>query len=110
MNARETGSTLGRNASTAVIVPIAGIVGGLILGFLRSKALGLTALDQLMCLIKWAVTGFFAGLGLVMVLAVQPRRGDVFSIRRLMILIAMIGVLTWFFARVFLGVIGPGGF
>ena len=110
MDVREMRPALSRNASAAVIAPIAGLIVGLILGGLRSKVLGLSELDQLMCIIKWAVTGSFAGLGLVLLLAVRPRRGDVLSIRRLMVIIALIGLLTWFVARIFLGVIGPEGF
>jgi hypothetical protein len=99
-----------RNASAAVILPIAGMLGGLFIGGLRAYGGGLDAFAQISRVVKWGVTGFFAGLVLVVLLAVQVRRGDSVSIRRLMVLIAVAGLLTWFFSRILFGVIGFEGF
>jgi hypothetical protein len=110
MDVTETPRGIGRNASAVVIIPIAGMMGGLIVGGIRAWALGLTDLNELTCIIKWAVTGFFAGLALVVLLAIQFRGRDVISVRRLMALVAVAGLLTWFFARVFSGAVGPEGF
>ena len=56
--------------------------------------------------IRWGVTGFFLGLALVVLLSVSLRRKDLVSIRGMMVLVAIAGVLSWFFARILFGVIG----
>ena len=111
MERAESSSGLSRNASAAVIWPVAGMVGGLIIGALRAGR-GVAAFDivEVERIIKWGVTGFFAGLGVVLLLAFQFRRRDVVSIRRLMALIAVAALVAWFFARVFFGAIGYEGF
>ena len=76
-----------RNAAAAVILPIAGMLGGLAIGAFRARGpAGVAELTPLLCAIKWGITGFFAGLALVVLLALQLRRQDVISIRRLMVL------------------------
>jgi hypothetical protein len=99
-----------RSAPAAVILPIAGILGGLIVGAFRASGRGPDQLAQIECVVKWGVTGFFGGLALVVLLALQLRREDVISIRRLMVLVAAAGLIAWFFARVLFGVIGYEGF
>jgi hypothetical protein len=99
-----------RSASATVILPIAGMLGGLFVGMGRAWYLGLRELSPLECVIRWGVTGFFAGLGLVLLLAVQFRREDLISIRRLMVLIAVAAFIAWFFGRVLFGAIGFQGF
>jgi hypothetical protein len=99
-----------RSASAAVIVPIAGLLGGLSVGGFRARAFGPDQFAQLACVIKWGVTGFFAGLALVLLLAFSLRREDVVSIRRLMALVVVAGLVAWFFARVLFGAIGYEGF
>jgi hypothetical protein len=110
MDVREIKPVVNRGASTAVIWPITGMVGGLLAGVFRARSLGLIDLDFLSCTLKWGVTGFFAGLGLVLLLAMSIRRGDVLSIRRLMALVAIAGVVAWFFARILFRAIGYEGF
>jgi hypothetical protein len=110
MDVQEIKPGVNRNASTAVIAPIAGMLGGLVVGGVRTWIRGLADLELLSCVIKWGVTGFFAGLGLVLLMALQLRRTDVISIRRLMALVAIAGIVAWFFARVFFGAIGYEGF
>ena len=61
-------------------------------------------------MIKWGVTGFFGGLALVLLLALQLRREDVISIRRLMALVVVAALIAWFFSRVLFGLIGYEGF
>lgn len=110
METQATRPVIGRNAAFAVIWPIAGMMGGLLIGVLRAKYLGLLDLGLLTCVIKWSVTGFFAGLGAVVLLALQFRGRDVVSIGRLMAVVAVAGVVAWFFSRVFFDAIGFGGF
>jgi hypothetical protein len=97
-----------RNASAAVLVPILGLIGGLIAGGIRVG--GRLDIREIELVLKWGVTGFFAGLGLILLLALQFRGRDVISIRRLLALVAVAALVTWFFARIFLGVIGDAGF
>jgi hypothetical protein len=99
-----------RSASAAVIAPIAGMLGGLFIGAFRARGLGADQFAQLARVIKWGVTGFFAGLALILLLALSLRRRDVVSIRRLMALVAAAGLIAWFFARVLFGAIGYEGF
>ena len=110
MDVQEIKPGVNRSASAAVISPIAGMLGGLFVGVFRARSLGLIDLEFLSCVIRWAVTGFFAGLGLVLLLVFQLRRRDVISIRRLMALVAIAGVVAWFFAHVLFGAIGFEGF
>ncbi len=102
----EPGTKLARNASTAVVYPIVGMLGGLFIGGLRAKVGGANEIDQIAFVIKWGVTGFFAGLALVVLLAFASRGRNIVSMRRLMVLVVVAGLLTWFFARIFSGVIG----
>ncbi len=110
MQRRELKLELMRSASAAVVVPIAGMLGGLIIGGYRASGAGLDEISQLARVIKWVVTGFFTGLGLVVLLAIQLRRRDLISIRRLMILVAIAAIVGWFFARVLFNAIGQEGF
>ena len=108
MNQRAT--DLARNASTAVIWPIAGLLGGLFVGGLRAWGRGPDAFAQIACMVKWGVIGFFAGLALAVLLAFPLLRQNQISIRRLIVLVLVAGVVTWFFARILNGVIGYEGF
>ena len=71
---KENSPKLARSASSAAIWPIAGLLGGLFVGSLRAKAWGPDQIAQIACVIKWGVTGFFAGLALVVLLAFSSRR------------------------------------
>ena len=62
---------------------------------------GVAGLAPLLRAIKWGLTGFFAGLAIVVLLAVQLRRQDVISIRRLMVLVLVTALIAWFFGRIF---------
>ena len=104
------GWALARNASSAVIFPIAGLLGGLSVGGLRAKGLGPDEFAQIACVVKWGITGFFAGLALVVLLAFGSWRQNVISMRKLMVLVVVAGVLAWFFARVLTVVLGDGGY
>jgi hypothetical protein len=100
---------LARNASTAVIFPIGGLLGGLFVGVMRAGR-GLEELVQIARVVKWGVTGFFAGLALVVLMSFNSRRQNMVSMRRLMGLVVVAGLLAWFFARILFGLIGFGGF
>ena len=100
---------LARNASSAVIFPIAGLLGGLFVGGLRARGRVPDEFAQMTCVVKWGITGFFAGLALVVLLAFGSWRQNVISMRKLMVLV-VVGVLAWFFARVLTVVLGDGGY
>lgn len=111
MQQREIKLDTMRSASATVLLPIAGLLGGLIIGGFRGATSGLSdPFRQLSCAIAWGVTGFFAGLGLVLLLAVQFPRSGAISIRRLMFLVLVAAIVAWFFARVLFGVIGTATF
>ncbi len=93
-------------ASALVILPIIGLLGGLVLGAIGVSLAGGDELASLRVTIRWGVTGFFLGLALVVVLSVSLRRKDLVSIRGLLVLVAIAGVLSWFFARVLFAVLG----
>jgi hypothetical protein len=108
MNQQAT--NLARNASTAVIFPIGGMLGGLFVGMMRASGGGLDEFAQIARVVKWGVTGFFAGLALVVLLSFNSRRQNLVSMRRLMALVVVAGLLAWFFARILFGLIGYEGF
>jgi hypothetical protein len=108
MNQRPT--RLARDASTAVIVPIAGLLGGLCVGGLRAWGRWPDEFAQIARVVKWGVTGFFAGLALVVLMAFLGRRQTQVSIRHVVALDVVVGVLAWFFARILSGAIGYEGF
>jgi hypothetical protein len=109
MEQQEVRLGIRRNASAAVIVPIAGMLGGLILGIARASGRG-DEFAQMARVIRWIVAGFFAGLALLVLLALQFRREDVISIRRLMVLVAVAALIAWFFARILFDALGYEGF
>ena len=55
-------TNLSRSATTACLMPIGGLLGGLFVGVMRAMGRGLDEVAQLICVIKWGVTGFFAAL------------------------------------------------
>jgi hypothetical protein len=93
-------------ASALIILPILGLLGGLVLGAIGVSIGGLDEITGLVFTIRWGVTGFFLGLGLVVVLSVSLRRKDLFSVRGLMVLVAVMAVVSWFFARILFAVLG----
>jgi hypothetical protein len=93
-------------ASALIILPIVGLLGGLALGAIGASLAGVGEFTGLVFTIRWGVTGFFLGLALVVFLSVSLRRKNLVSIRGMMVLVAIAGVLSWFFARILFGVIG----
>ena len=93
-------------ASTMAVWPIIGMLGGLVLGAISASFRPANEIASLATTIRWGVTGFFLGLALVVVLSASLRRKDLVSIRGLMVLVVIAGVLSWFFAKVLFGVIG----
>ncbi len=101
---------LARSATTAFIIPIAGLLGGLFVGGLRASGRWVDEFAQIARVVKWGVTGFFAGLALVVLLSFYSRRQNMVSMRRLLVLVAVAGLIAWFFARILFGLIGYEGF
>jgi hypothetical protein len=94
------------SASARAIIPIAGMLGGLGLGAVWANIQGADEFTGLFPVIRWGATGFFLGLALVVLLAFSTRREDVVSLRRLMVLVAISGLLAWYLTRILFGVIG----
>jgi hypothetical protein len=99
-------SNLARAASTMAVWPILGMLGGLVLGAIAASLGRADEIASLSATIRWGVTGFFLGLALVVLLSLSLKRKDIISLRRLMVLIVIAGLLSWFFAKVLFGVIG----
>jgi hypothetical protein len=95
-----------RTASAMAIWPILGLLGGLVLGSVKASLQRAFELDGLVMTIRWGVTGFFLGLAVVLLLSLSLRRKDLISLRRLMALVAIAALLSWYFAKVLFGVIG----
>jgi hypothetical protein len=93
-------------ASALVVLPIVGLLGGLGLGAIAASITGAGEITSLVLTIRWGVTGFFLGLALVVVLSASLRRKDLVSIRGLIVLVVIAGVLSWFFTRILFGVLG----
>jgi hypothetical protein len=89
---------------------IAGLLGGLFVGTLRARGLAPDQIAQIACVVKWTVTGVFVGLAFVVLLAFPLRHQQMVSMRKLMLLVVVGGVLAWFFARILFGAIGFEGF
>ena len=93
------------------MLPITGLLGGLLLGTLRARSWPPDQVARIACVVKWAVTGFFGGLAFVVLLARSPLGTNRWPRREgLMVLVVIAGVLAWFFARVLFGLIGYEGF
>jgi hypothetical protein len=90
-----------------ILFPIAGMLGGLLLGATWvSFQRGPDELTGLYLVLRWGVTGFFLGLAVVVLWALNLRWADVVSIRRLMVLAVIAGFLAWYFGRILFGVMG----
>ncbi len=99
-----------KSASAAVIFPIGGMLGGLLVGGLRASSQGPDEMAQIACVIKWAIAGFFAGLVLILFLAIDLRGKNIVSIRRLIVIILIAGLISWYITRILFGAIGYEGF
>ncbi len=56
--------------------------------------------------LRLGVTGFFLGLSLIVLISFSVRGKDIVSLRRLMVLVALAGFFSWYFARILFEVIG----
>jgi hypothetical protein len=101
---------LARNASAAILFPIAGLLGGIFVGTLRATTKGPDELRKILCALKWGTAGFFLGLFLIVLLSLNLRGKNIVSVRRLMAFIAIAGLLSWYLTRILFGVIGSEGF
>ena len=108
MNTRA--AKLTRNASKVVILPIAGLLGGLFVGIIRSRGGGLDEIAQMERMLKWGIAGFFGGLALVVLLAFFSREQKSISTRKLIVLVVTAGLVAWFLARILGVIIGHDGF
>src|SRR5262245_32779507 len=84
-----------RTASALILFPIIGLLGGLILSAIwTSYRRGRDEFADLYLVLRWGVTGFFVGLALVVVLSLGLKGKDVVSLRRLMVLAVIAGLLA----------------
>ena len=89
-----SGSRLTRNASAMALIPILGMLGGIVLGAIRVWSL---RIDEFVAL-GYIVRGGFVGsvLGAVVAVAVGVLElGSLTSVKKLMVLIAFVAVLLW---------------
>jgi uncharacterized membrane protein AbrB (regulator of aidB expression) len=98
-----------RSASAQAIFPIAGLLGGLVLGAVVGTSGMPDELAKVFTVVKWGVTGCFVGLTLAVLLLIGLRRKDVVSVRSIMILTLIAAGLCWFAVKVFFAVIGSYG-
>jgi len=92
-----------RSASALVIIPIAGLVGGLILGLVAARIWTFDELARLRIVVKFGVAGFFTGCLLILA-GVCVRRSAFRSLRGIIGFVAAVGLLTWFVIRILFAV------
>jgi hypothetical protein len=87
-----------------VIIPITGMIGGLIIGVVVAKAVTLDELTQLRMVTKYGIAGFFIGCVLI-VACVCARRSAFISLKGLIGFVAVAGLLAWFVIRILFAVL-----
>jgi len=92
-----------RSASALVIIPIAGMVGGLILGLFVARIWTFDELARLRVVVKFGVAGFFTGCILILAV-VCVRRSRFRSLRGVIGFVAVVALLTWFVFRILFAV------
>jgi hypothetical protein len=93
-----------RSASALVIIPITGMISGLILGLVVARIVTSDELLSLRVATKFGVAGFF--IGCVVILAgVCVRRGAMRSLKGLIGFVAVVGLLAWFVTRILFAVV-----
>jgi hypothetical protein len=97
---------LSRSASAKAVFPIVGMLGGLLLGTVWAKVSRADELAAVHCVTRWAVTGFFVGLILVVFGALKLGRKDIISVRRLMLLAVIATLLCWYVVKILFDVLG----
>jgi hypothetical protein len=101
---------LARSASAAILFPIAGLLGGILIGALRGITTRPDPITRLGYVLRWGIAGFFLGLFVIVLLSLNLRGKRIVSIRRLMAYIAIAGLLFWYVTRILSGAIGFEGF
>jgi hypothetical protein len=87
-----------------VIIPITGLVGGLVVGFVAARIATSDELKILRVVAKSGAAGFL--LACVLILAGASVRRDAFrSLKGLVGLVAAAGVLIWFLIRILFAVL-----
>ncbi len=92
-----------RSASALAIIPIAGMVGGLILGLFAARIWTGDELAGLRVVVKFGVAGFFTGCMLILA-GVCMRRTRFRSLSGMIGFVAVVGLLTWFVLRILFAV------
>ena len=100
------GPLLQRNASAQAILPIGGLLTGLLLGAIWANFLRMDEITSVIHTLRFGVTGFFLGLSLILLIAFNVKGRDIVSLRRMMVLVAIAGFLSWYSARILFQVIG----
>ena len=89
------GSRLTQNASTMILYPILGMIGGLLLGALRTRIGRLDSFSSIELVVKWGFLGALFGAVAIVLVPVLAKK-NVSSVRRLLGVIGVAAVLLWF--------------
>ncbi|APW61492.1 hypothetical protein [Paludisphaera borealis] len=95
----QTGSRLGASAARTVIIPIAGLLGGLIVGVAWSAIRGAADFDAVWIVVKGALVGSFLGMGAALV-AATGTRSSLTTIRGLAWLVGIAAILLFFWIAI----------
>jgi hypothetical protein len=88
----QPGSRLVASAATTVIIPIVGLLGGLIVGVAWTVLRGAADFDAIWIVVKGALVGSFLGMGTAMVVATGART-SLTTIRGLAWLVGIAAIL-----------------
>jgi hypothetical protein len=89
-------SPLQRTASFKVLLPIVGLLGGLVLGAVRAWIFTSDPLLSVTLVIAGGIVGSSLGMAAVLATAYPFRKADLSSLRGLLILGLIAAIVTWF--------------
>jgi hypothetical protein len=89
-------SSLQRNASFKVLLPIVGLLGGLVLGAIRAWVFTSDPLQILTLIISGGFVGSTLGMAAVLATAYPLCRRNLSSLRGLLIMALIAAFVTWF--------------
>jgi hypothetical protein len=94
-----TGSRLGASAALTVIIPISGLLGGLVIGLALAAIRGAADFDAIWIVVKAALVGSFLGMGTAMV-AATGTRNSLTTTRGLTWVIGIVAILFFFWIAI----------
>jgi hypothetical protein len=93
------GSRLGASAAATVVIPITGLLGGVIVGIAWAAFQRIADFQALWIVVRFALVGSFLGMGAAMIVA-TGLRNSLTTIRGLAWLIAIVAVLFLFWSTI----------